>query len=122
MCGVHEMLTRERKPDIFWSSLAHEIGHLVLYAKRTTVLDLESEKDSLDPAELEADEFGERALFPGDTRDRIAQAHSRQDLALLAARPRLGVAIVAGQYGHLTNQWRVASPLRGRITDDDIDF
>jgi HTH-type transcriptional regulator/antitoxin HigA len=113
---------RQRKPDIFWFSLAHEIGHLVLHAKRTTFLDLESEKGSLDPAELEADEFAEHALFPGDTRDRIAQAHLRQDLVLLAARLGLGVAIVAGQYGHLTNQWRVASPLRGKITDDDIDL
>lgn len=111
---------RNRKPDIFWFNLAHEIGHLIRHARRITFLDIESEKKTDDPAEREADKFAIETLFPGDARDRIAHASSREDLVLLAARLGIGVAVVAGQYAKLTDQWRVASPLRGKITDDDV--
>lgn len=111
---------RNRKPDIFWFNLAHELGHLIRHPRRTTFLDLDTEKKSNDPAESEADAFAIETLVPGDARDRIAQAGSRQDLVLLAARLGIGVAVVAGQYAKLTDRWDIASPLRGKITDEDV--
>lgn len=111
---------RHRKPDIFWFNVAHELGHLIKHPRRTTFLDIDSEKASDDPAEREADTFALDTLFPGDARDRIAHATSRQDLVLLAAQLGIGVAVVAGRYAKVTDNWRVASPLRGKITDADI--
>jgi HTH-type transcriptional regulator / antitoxin HigA len=111
---------RHRKPDTFWFNLVHEVGHIIQHPRRTTFLDLDTEKQSNNPAESEADAFAIETLVPGNARDRIAQAGSRQDLVLLAARLGIGVAIVAGQYAKLTNAWDVASPLRGKITDEDL--
>lgn len=111
---------RHRKPDIFWFNLAHEIGHLVRHPRRTTFLDIETDKKRDDPAEFEADTFALETLFPGDARDRISRAASREDLVVLAAQLGVGVAVVAGQFAKLTNRWNVASSLRGKITDDDV--
>jgi len=116
---------RQRKPDIFWFSLLHEIGHLVLHPRRTTYLDLEGEKGASalhpDPAEKEADAFATDMLLPAGAIQLIKAATTRQELTLLAAKLGIGGPIVAGQYGHLTANWPVCSPLRGKITDEQID-
>jgi len=111
---------RNRKPDIFWFSLVHEIGHLLLHPRRTTFLDLEDEKKLDDPAEREANEFAEETLLPAGTAERIARATTREELLLLATGLRIGVTIVAGQHGHATGRWKVGGSLRGKITDMDL--
>jgi HTH-type transcriptional regulator/antitoxin HigA len=116
---------RQRRPDIFWFSLLHEIGHLVLHPRRTTFLDLEQEKGAAclenDPAEQEADDFAESVLLPPGADQLIRAATTRQDLTLLAAKLGIGGPIIAGQHGHMTNNWSVGAPLRGKITDEQID-
>jgi HTH-type transcriptional regulator/antitoxin HigA len=114
------LTARYRKPDSFWFNLAHEIGHLVKHPRRMTFLDIDIDKQTQDPAEMEANDFAVDTLFPGDASQRIARAVSREDLVILAAHLGIGVAVVAGHYGYLTDRWNVASPLRGKITDDDI--
>jgi HTH-type transcriptional regulator/antitoxin HigA len=114
------MTERHRKPDIFWFNLAHELGHVVKHQRRTTFLDIDSEKADDDPAEKEANQFAVDTLFPADADRLISSARSRQDLVLLAARLGIGVTVVAGCYAKLTANWKVASPLRGKITDADI--
>ena len=111
---------RHRKPDIFWFNLAHEVGHILKHPRRTTFLDIDSEKASQDPAELEADAFAVETLFPGDARERIARATNRQELVLLAAQLGVGVTVVAGNFANQTKDWKLASSLRGKITDADI--
>jgi HTH-type transcriptional regulator/antitoxin HigA len=113
---------RGRKPDIFWFNMEHEIGHILRHPKRMTFLDLESEKGTKDAAEEEADQFAAQALLPEEARALIAQATTREQLLLFAARLRVGVTIVAGCHGHLTGKWYIGGSLRGRITDDDIDM
>lgn len=112
---------RQRKPDVFWFNLVHEIGHILLHPKRTTFLDIDESKSADLVSEREANEFAENILLPKGALDQIAKATSREELALLSARLGIGVSIVAGQFGHSTNQWKVASPLRGTITDLDVD-
>jgi len=112
---------RHRKPDVFWFNVVHEVGHIIRHPRRTTFLDLDSEKQSNNPIESEADAFAVEILAPGNARDRIAKAGSRQDLVLLAARLGIGIAIVAGQYAKLTDRWDIASPLRGKVTDEDLN-
>lgn len=111
---------RHRKPDIFWFSLLHEVGHLLYHPRRTTFLDLEGERSEPNEAEEEANEYAESVLFPGDAQTRIAQATTRQELLFLAAELNLGLPVVAGQHGHLTNDWHVGGKLRSKITDGDI--
>ncbi len=111
---------RHKKPDIFWFSLLHEIGHLLLHPRRKTFLDLEDDRHTDDEAEIEANDYAASVLFPGEARDRIAKATTRQELILLAADLKLGLPIVAGQHGHLTNNWRVGGKLRSTITEQDV--
>ena len=111
---------RHKKPDIFWYSLLHEIGHLLLHPRRATFLDLEGDRQTDDNAEVEANEYAASVLFPGDTRARIGSATTRQELILLAADLKLGLPVVAGQHGHLTNNWQVGGKLRSKISEQDV--
>jgi HTH-type transcriptional regulator/antitoxin HigA len=114
------MTERHRRPDILWFNLAHELGHVIKHQRRVTFLDLDREKENDDPAENEANEFAVETLFPGDASELIANARSRQDLIMLATRLGVGVAVVAGCYGNLTQEWKVVSSLRGKITETDV--
>jgi len=115
------LTARGRKPDTFWFNLLHEIAHIVLHPRRTTFLDLDTEKNVGDRAEGEADAFAEHTLLPENARTTIVQATTREQLLLLAARLGVGVTIVAGHHGHATGHWNVGGSLRGKITDTDID-
>lgn len=115
------LTARGRKPDTFWFNLLHGIAHIVLHPRRTTFLDLDTEKNVGDPAEEEADAFAEHTLLPDEVRTIIARATTREQLLLLAASLGLGVTIVAGYHGHATGHWNIGGSLRGKITDPDID-
>lgn len=119
---VIALTARGRKPDTFWFNLLHEIGHVLLHPRRTTFLDLETSKTDSPGPEQEASEFAETTLLPASARSLIARATTREDLLLLAARLGIGISIVAGQHGYLTDQWSVGASLRGTITDGDIDL
>ncbi|MET7951277.1 HigA family addiction module antitoxin [Micromonospora sp. NPDC005324] len=110
---------RHKRPDNFWFSLLHEVGHVVLHPRRESYLDLET-TDPDDPAESEANEFASGLLFPGDASERIARARSQQDLILIAAELGVGVPSVAGRYGKLTQDWKTFGRLRATISEDDI--
>jgi HTH-type transcriptional regulator/antitoxin HigA len=112
---------RHRRPDTFWFNLIHEMGHILLHPRRMTFLNLGDEQNANDNAEHEADTFAEETLLPGDTRARIARATNRTELLLLAAELGIGVSIVAGQHGHLTDSWHVGAALRGKITDAGVE-
>ncbi len=120
-CPVIGLTERSRKPDTFWFNLLHEIAHILLHPRRTTFINLEDEKTTNDAAEQEANAFAEAALLPGNTRARIARAGTRPELLLLAAELGIGLSIVAGQHGHVTDKWNVGGSLRGKITDSDVD-
>ncbi|MEV4050778.1 helix-turn-helix domain-containing protein [Amycolatopsis sp. NPDC049688] len=111
---------RGRKPDIFWFSIAHEIGHILLHAKRETYLNLFVEQAEKDTAESEADEFAADTLIDNSFNQEVADAATRNSLAVIAARLGVGTSIVAGRHGHLTNNWRTGAALRGKITDTEI--
>jgi len=59
-------------------------------------------------------------LVPQSARVRIAAARTKQDLLLPAAEMNVSAAIVAGQHGHITQDWRAGGSLRTRFTEDDI--
>lgn len=112
---------RQRRPDIFWFSVLHEIGHILRHPKRETFLDLDRDKSEAESdQEREANEFAAEVLFPKGARMRIAGAKTKQELLLLAADLSLGVAIVAGQHGHLTGDWRTGGSLRSSLTEEDL--
>ncbi len=52
--------------DVFWFSLFHEIGHLLLHGKQMVFLEGDYRKNRLDKAEQEADQFAADILIPPD--------------------------------------------------------
>lgn len=124
--GAHQpviaLTARGRKPDSFWFNLLHEAGHILLHPRRTTFLDLDTDKKMNDPAEQQANAFAQDTLLPAAARTQIAQAATREQLLLLAARLGVGVTIVAGHHGSATSRWNIGGTLRGKITDDDVEM
>lgn len=115
--GVTE---RQKKPDVLWFNVLHEIGHLLLHPRRTTFLDLERDKGTPDAAEEEANRFAENELVPEHEVAQIEAAKSKDQLLLIAARLGVGSSVVAGRHGRVTQRWDFASSLRGRISEDDV--
>jgi HTH-type transcriptional regulator / antitoxin HigA len=115
---------RGRRTDGFWFSILHEIGHILHHARRATFLDLDNDKhqsaDTADAAEAEASKYAEGVLVPESAKVRIATAKTKQDLLLLAAELNVSAAIVAGQHGHMTNDWHIGGSLRTTFKEDDI--
>ncbi len=50
--------------DIFWFSLFHEIGHLLLHGKQMVFLESEDIENKSSKAEQEADQFAANTLIP----------------------------------------------------------
>ena len=57
------MTIRGKSADIFWFSLFHEIGHILLHSKKDIFIDLETGSRDCHK-ELEADEFAASMLIP----------------------------------------------------------
>lgn len=111
---------RHHRVDVFWFNLLHEIGHIVRHPRRTSYLDLDADLASNEGVEREANEFAVETLFPGDSSARIARAKSNRELIVLAAQLGIGVSVVAGRYGKLTEQWPLVGRIRESITEDDV--
>ena len=99
--AVLVMSLRGKWADIFWFSLFHEIGHLLLHKKTTFVDDgkIAPEREHL---EEEADEFATNQFIPAD---RLREFVSKGDLSAAAVKgfaEELGIAagIVVGRLQH----------------------
>jgi len=58
-----QMSLRYNREDIFWFSLFHALGHLVLHPRRKGIF-IEDGGDSTEAIEIEADEFAGNVLIP----------------------------------------------------------
>jgi HTH-type transcriptional regulator/antitoxin HigA len=116
--GVTE---RHHKADIFWFSVAHELAHLLLHPRRQVFLDIEGAKLDDDGAEEGADSFAATTLLPEAANQAVLEAKTREQMFVLAAQLGVGVGILAGRHGHLTDDWNLWGSLRARITDADVE-
>lgn len=111
---------RQKYLDILWFTLLHEIGHVLMHPKRSTFLELDTPgagraADDEDAQESAADNFAANALLEPQFRSSISTLHSAADLMALAAEAGVGVSIVAGRYGHETQDWARFGKHRARI-------
>lgn len=95
------MSIRGKWADIFWFSLFHEIGHLLLHKKTTFIDDGNTPSENL-PLEQEADDFASNKLVPSD---KLHEFISRNDLRREAVRALaeeigISVGIVVGRLQH----------------------
>lgn len=89
---------RGRWSDIFWFSLFHEIGHLLLHDRRTVVL----EDGAGGPMETDADAFAANALIDPDALAAFLRARRfrNTDTADFARRVGIHPGIVIGRLQH----------------------
>jgi HTH-type transcriptional regulator/antitoxin HigA len=132
---------RGKREDRFWFSVFHELGHVLLHAKRETFLDqnrVGDESDELPPwedppptsgfiddgsrdSELErqADEFAADTLIPPSQRTLVRAATSDLDILRLAESIPVSPGIVAGRHQFETSNYTKFNKLR-RVVPDDL--
>lgn len=100
--AVIMMSLRGSWADIFWFSLFHELGHILLHNKRTTFL----ENGASDPArkkqEDEADNFAQKTLIPIKEFQIFKQRRIFSGSSIKSFANRIGIApgIVTGRLHH----------------------
>jgi len=112
------MLTIRRSwADIFWFSLFHEIGHLLLHGKQMIFLEGDNREHWLDKPEKEADRFAADILIPPDDYKSFlkAEAFYPQNIEIFARRLGINPGMVVGRLqhdGYFDNSWH--NDLRSR--------
>jgi len=96
--------------DIFWFSLFHEIGHLLLHGKQMVFLEGDNRQHELDKPEKEADRFAADILISPDAYRSFleAEAFYPKDIEIFARRLGIDPGIVVGRLqhdGYFENAW-----------------
>ncbi|WP_375401399.1 helix-turn-helix domain-containing protein [uncultured Amnibacterium sp.] len=100
------LTSRYRYLDVFWFTLMHEIGHVLLHPKRGTYVDYTGKADDdADSQEAAANTFAESALLPREYRAQVASATTAETIIQIAASVGVDPGIIAGQHGHLAGKW-----------------
>ncbi|MEN6641743.1 MAG: ImmA/IrrE family metallo-endopeptidase [Armatimonadia bacterium] len=99
--AIVELSIRGAYLDVFWFSLFHELGHLLLHSKKRTFVTFDSPSNA--PEEAEANRFAQETLIPG-----VALTHfladaprvSRQRILRFAEQVGVCPAVVVGRLQH----------------------
>ena len=113
--AVIMMSLRGSWSDIFWFSLLHEIGHILLHDKRITFLENGSRDQQYLRQESEADTFAQRTLIPGEEYLSFLEKNTFTQESINAFSKKIGIfpGIVTGrlQYNkklpHISNFHRI---------------
>jgi HTH-type transcriptional regulator/antitoxin HigA len=98
--AVVQMSTRGKYSDIFWFSLFHEIGHVLLHGKRDVFIE---EPDAVkDAKEIEADTFARDTLIPSGAYRLFIERKEFSTQAVRQFAKQIGIApgIVVGRLQH----------------------
>ncbi len=100
--AVVMMSLKDSWSDIFWFSLLHEIGHILLHDKRITFLENGSENTQYIQQELEANEFAKNCLIPEAEYKSFVDASIFTSTSINTFAKKLGIflGIVTGRLQH----------------------
>jgi HTH-type transcriptional regulator/antitoxin HigA len=115
--AILAMTTRGAWADVFWFSLFHELGHLLLHDRRDVIIETDETASSRSPREMEADELACDSLIdPGEYAHFVARGKfGLSEIATFAATSGVAPGIVVGRLQHdrhLKHEWR--NDLRAR--------
>jgi HTH-type transcriptional regulator/antitoxin HigA len=113
------MTIRGAWADIFWFSLFHELGHIVLHGRQEVILENDYADPALQERESEADRFACDCLIPPEAYLRFIGLGSHSKAAIEAFASDIGIdaGVVVGRLqhdGHLEHDW--CNALRTRFT------
>ena len=114
------MLTiRGRWADIFWFSLFHELGHILLHGQRDIFIENGSPSPDQEQQEAQAEAFARDQLVPPPAYRRFVKTENfyQDSVAAIARQIGIDAGIVVGRLqhdGHLRPEW--GNKLRTRYT------
>lgn len=92
-----QLSLRHRRHDLFWFTLFHEMGHLLLHSKKATFI---SEDGSHGALEQAADAFAAELLIPPQHEADLARLRTNADAVAFAHRLGIAPGIVVGRLQH----------------------
>jgi HTH-type transcriptional regulator/antitoxin HigA len=92
-----QLSLRHRWSDIFWFTVFHELGHIVLHSKKDVFI---NDPGPHSGAELEADAFAAQLLIPRDNEARLGTLQSDDDVRTFADEIGIGPDIIVGRLQH----------------------
>ncbi|WP_293267702.1 HigA family addiction module antitoxin [Neptunomonas sp.] len=100
--AVIMMSMRGAWSDIFWFSLFHEIGHILLHDKRVTFLENGKQDDQYQKQEREADEFAQVSLVPTEKYNEFLRESDFSSSAIKYFSDSIGIfpGIITGRLQH----------------------
>jgi HTH-type transcriptional regulator/antitoxin HigA len=113
-----QLSLRGKWADIFWFTLFHEIGHILLHGRRAVFIERDDRRTEQDAAESEADAFARDHLIPREDYDafvRGVQHPTRAAVNSFARRVGVAPGVVVGRLQHEGRLFRSAfNDLRSR--------
>ncbi|MCX6363221.1 MAG: HigA family addiction module antitoxin [Actinobacteria bacterium] len=105
--------------DVFWFSLFHELGHILLHGRREVILENDDADPALKEREAEADQFAGESLIPPDDYLRFVASggFSGAEIEAFAFKSNIDPGVVVGHLqhdGHLKREGQ--NELRTRYT------
>jgi len=108
--AVIMMTIRGKWADIFWFSLFHELGHILLHDRNSVFLETDQNKQALNEKEKEADQYAADMLIPpSDYKPFIEKRNFYKDnIVQFADKVKIPPGIVVGRLqheGHIKSEW-----------------
>lgn len=92
---------RHRWADIFWFTLFHEVGHLIVHdRRRLTFVDSPGDQPANRLVEQEADDFASRLLIPREYDQLVYSARTGADVQAIARQVGVHPGIIVGRLQH----------------------
>jgi len=104
------MTLRYKWADVFWFSLFHELGHILLHGLHTVILEGVDEDPTLKKQEAEADRFAAATLLSSKDYQAFLSAKRfyAEDIERFAEKIGIAPGVVVGRLqheGHIRNDW-----------------
>ncbi len=108
--AVVMMTIRGKWADIFWFSLFHELGHILLHDRNSVFLETDNSKRALNKKEKEADQYATDTLIPSNDYAQFIKKGNfyKDNIAQFANEIKIPPGIVVGRLqheGHIKNEW-----------------
>jgi HTH-type transcriptional regulator/antitoxin HigA len=92
-----QLSLRHRWNDIFWFTLFHEVGHLLVHSKKESFI---NDIGSHSGVEQEADAFASQTLIPVDAEIALGDLRTNSDVVAFAKEVGVAPGIVVGRLQH----------------------
>jgi len=115
--AVVMMTIRYKWADVFWFSLFHELGHILLHNPQTVILEGENDDPALKELEDEADQFAADTLIPPKPYEAFVKAGRffAKNIELFARQMDISTGIVVGRLqkeNHIRPSWHNSLRMR----------